>query len=82
MKTLHKITDVEKTVCTCEQMVAYNICQGFGKLGLGFCLNLVSESKYNQAVSRDLITRHLSKYQAAGFPIFSSYKEVGEMFSL
>lgn len=82
MKTLHKIPSVDENVCTCEQMIAYNICQSYGKLGLSFCLNLISDSKYNQAVSRDLIIRHFAKYRAANYPIFSSYQAVGEMFCL
>ncbi len=88
---LHKIHGVEKCVCTCEQMLAYNFALNDYRLNASAeriaemaerSLQSQVYSKYNIAAVVRLIRDNLDKYRALEYHILTSYQEIGKAFPL
>lgn len=84
---LHKIAGVDRSVCTCEQMQAYNYASLFKDLNLSGAaagVQLLTWKKddrhYNWGAVAHLLCMYLDKYRAAKYHIFSSYEAIGKMF--
>ena len=87
LQNLHKIPGVNKSVCSCEQKLAYNYAQAHYNLkitgaGLGLLVLKWKEgdTRYNWKAVAHLLAIHLDKYRAAKRHILTTYEEVGEMF--
>lgn len=86
----HKINGVEKSVCTAEQMIAYNFSQTYKEMSGDWiaCVarkhmedeNPKSFAKYNQDIILHLIASCKGKTYFG--KIASSYEEVGRFFPL
>lgn len=86
-KQLHKIPGVDKSVCTCEQKLAYNYAgtfQGLNLSGAAAGIKLLEwkrgDTRYNWKAVAHLLAMYLDKYRAAKYHILSSYEAIGEMF--
>lgn len=84
---LRKIAGVDKSVCTCEQVLAYNYAGMFNSLKLsGAEAGLLvlkwnqEDRRYNWGAVAHLLFMYLDKYRAAKYHILTSYEAIGEMF--
>jgi hypothetical protein len=84
---LHKIPGVNKSVCTAEQMQAYNYAFFYKGLNISApaaALQVLqkhkSDNRYNWAAVAHLLTMHLDKYRAAKYHIFTNYEQVAASF--
>ena len=85
---LHKIPGVDKSVCTAEQMIAYNFAQTYKDMGGDWCATFARKhmqdkkefDKYDKDVICHLIATHKGKTYFSS--IASSYADVGKFFPL
>lgn len=84
---LHKIPGVDKSVCSCEQKLAYDYALDFKGLSVSgaaagkMLLEWKKEdTRYNWAAVAHLLSLYLDKFRAAEYHILSSYEDVGKMF--
>lgn len=66
----HKIPNVEKSVCTAEQMIAYNIA---------FRLHISYANQFEEDAIFSALLAGLYNY-LSNFHIFSSYEDIGRAF--
>lgn len=86
---LHKIPGVDKKVCTCEQMLAYNYASCWAgttitgpRLGILVLERNNGDNRYNWGAVAHLLDMYLDKYRAAKYHILTNYAQVGEMFPI
>lgn len=84
---LHKIPGVDKSVCSCEQKLAYDYALDFKRLSVsGAAAGKMllewkkGDTRYNWAAVAHLLSLYLDKFRAAKYHILSSYEDVGKMF--
>lgn len=84
---LHKIAGVDKSICTCEQMQAYNYAGMFKDLNLSGAAAGVQlltwkkeDRRYNWGAVAHLLAMNLDRYRAAKYHILTSYEAIGKMF--
>lgn len=88
MKQLHKIPGVDKSVCTCEQKIAYNFAQTYKTMGADWIATYAKRSmdenpkfaKYDKKMIIHLIVSCMGKTYFG--KIAGSYAEVGRFFPL
>ena len=84
----HKIKGVEKSVCTCEQMIAYNICQSYKDMSGLWCAtfarNYMNGKRDFDKYDKDLICHLIAAHKGKTYfgKIASSYAEIGGWFPL
>lgn len=82
----HKIPGISKTICTAEQMIAYNFCYDYYTLNGGKDLAMMhcrSDSKlnrYDKELICNLIKNRFDDYCSLRYHILSSYEQVGKIF--
>lgn len=89
--TPHKIRNIDKSICNCEQKIAYNYLSSYYDMTksdfLDFCQKSLARQKENQMKKYDidLIYHYLlnsyNKYITAGHPILTSYEAIGEIIT-
>lgn len=88
MNKLHKIPGVDKSVCTCEQMIAYNFCQTYKEMSGDWCAafakNHMDGSRKFDKYDKDMILHLISACKSKTYfgSIASSYAEIGRYFPL
>lgn len=84
---LHKISGVDKNICTAEQKLAYEYALNNYKLNIspaGLALLVLKwraiDKRYNWQAVAHLIDTHLESFRGRDTHILSSYEEVGKAF--
>lgn len=89
---LTKIRNISLDVCCAEQVIAYNICNRYASLysnkpRISWNLGLIKDAIYqiNSNVNKDMLQHfvmfNFEKYVKNGSKIYSSYDEIGLMFT-
>lgn len=84
---LHKISGVDKNICTAEQKLAYeyawtyrNLNMTATELALLVMKWRAGDTKYNWCAVSHLIDMHFDSYRGSKCHILSSYDEIGRAF--